>query len=163
MAGHDLGTRTFTLSYRDILPACKSLFIQISPAEHIAAHILRRVIIGQGEQLGIRLLKNPRFSPGSRRILPTDLDDRHPSQAATTFFADPADVSGGLLLEETMIPRFAYSYGGYPVESPPYGRILQGGSDYILIVKNEGFSPTDVTVNVAFREISDSSVPTDPE
>lgn len=144
--------RGFTLSYRDILPAYKSLNILISTPKDTVTHLTDRTIVGQGEQLGVRLLKNPRFAPGNTRIFPVNLDDRSDMKASTTFFADPSEVFGGTILEDSMIPRFAFQYGGSPIESSLYERILQCDTDYILSIKNEGFSPTDVVVNLAFYE-----------
>ena len=142
----------FSLSYRDILPAYKSLNIQISTEKNIVTHIVDRTIVGQGEQLGIRFLRSPKFEPGNKRVIPANLDDRSDTVASTVFCANPAEISGGTLIEEAMIPRFAYQYGGSPAEAPHYGRTLRSDTDYVLIIKNEGFSPTDVMLNLVFYE-----------
>lgn len=152
MADHTKGKTVFTLSYRDILPASKNLYIQISTGKNTAVHILNRSVIGQGEQLGIRLLKSPHFVPGNRAILPICLDDSSQANAETIFYSDSTEVSGGTLIEETMIPKFAFSFGGTPVEYPHFERVLKAGTDYMLIIKNEGFSTTDVVLNIAFYE-----------
>lgn len=142
----------YTLTYRDILPACRCLYIQIKTPKNIEVRILNRLVIAQGEQLGIRFLKEPQFLPGNRRIIPVCLDDRSDAQAATCFFSDPTDVNGGTLIEESMVPKFAYHLGGTPVEAPIYARTLQENSNYMLVVRNEGFAPTDVLVCLLFTE-----------
>lgn len=143
---------TYTLSYRDILPAYKSLYIQLQTPKGYEVSLVNRIVIAQGEQLGIRFLKEPQFQPGNRRIIPVCLDDRSNIQAATFFFSNPTEVSGGTLIEESMVPKFAYHLGGTPVEAPFYPRTLQENSNYMLVVRNEGFAPTDVLVCLLFTE-----------
>lgn len=55
-------------------------------------------------------------------------------------------------MEESMIPRFAFTQGGSPVESTLFERILQYNSNYILSIRNEGLYPTSVLVSMAFYE-----------
>lgn len=142
----------YTLSYRDILPANKCLFIQIQTPGGLVVRLVNRIVIAQGEQLGIRFLKEPQFQPGNRRIIPVCLDDGSNTQAATRFFSNPSEISGGTLIEESMVPKFAYHLGGTPVETPFFPRTLQEDTNYMLVVRNEGFAPTDVLVCLLFTE-----------
>jgi len=144
--------QAFTISYRDIIPAGRTLFIQISTGKDTITHITNMTIISQSEQLGIKLIKSPHFIPGSRKIPIINLDDRSQIQAATSFYSDASNVYGGTIMEESMIPRFAFSQGGSPIESTLFERILQYGRDYILAITNEGFYPTNVVLNMAFYE-----------
>ena len=49
-----------------------------------------------------------------------------------------------------MIPRFAFTQGGSPVESALFERILQYDTNYILSITNEGYYLTNVLVSMAF-------------
>lgn len=144
--------QAFTVSHREVIPAGKSLNIQISTGKATITHITNRTIVSQGEQLGIKLIKAPYFMPGSNRLPVINLDDRSSIQAATTFYSDALNVYGGTVMEESMIPRFAFTQGGSPVESSLFERILQYGTNYILSITNEGFYPTNVLINLAFYE-----------
>lgn len=144
--------QAFTLSYRSLIPVGGSLNIQITTGEDTITHITDRRIISQSEQLGIKLIKNPRFTPGNRKIATSNLDDRSKIQAATTFYANTTNILGGTIMEETMIPRFAFTQGGSAIESTTYERILQYQNNYILSIQNEGYYPTNVAVNLAFYE-----------
>lgn len=144
--------QAFTVSYRDKIAAGKSLNIQISTGKETITHVTNRTIISQSEQLGIKLIKSPRFMPGSKRIPVINLDDRSRIQAATSFYADAANIYGGTVMEESMMPRFAFTQGGSPIESALYERILQYDTNYILTITNEGFYPSDIMVNMAFYE-----------
>lgn len=144
--------QAFTVSYRVVIPAGKSLDIQISTGENTITHITNRAIISQGEQLGIKLIKSPHFLPGTIRIPVINLDDRSKIQAATSFYSGASNIYGGTILEESMIPRFSFTQGGSPVESPLYERILQYNTNYILSIMNEGFYPASVSVSMAFYE-----------
>jgi len=144
--------QAFTVSYRENLAPGKSLNIQISTGKDTITHVTNRTIVSQSEQLGIKLIKSPGFMSGSKRIQVSNLDDRSRIQAATTFYADASNIYGGIVMEESMIPRFAFTQGGYPVESELYERILQYDTNYILTITNEGIYPTNVLVNMAFYE-----------
>ncbi|MCX8132231.1 MAG: hypothetical protein N3I35_19320 [Clostridia bacterium] len=144
--------QAFTVSYRTMIPAGESLNIQISTGKDTITHITNRTVVSQGEQLGIKLIKSPGFVPGSKRIPVINLDGRSGIQAATNFYTDASNIYGGTVLEESMIPRFAFAQGGAPVESALFERILQYNTDYILSITNEGFYPTGVSVNIAFYE-----------
>jgi hypothetical protein len=129
--------QAFTVSYRASIPAGGALNIQISTGESTITHISNRTIISQCEQLGIKLFKSPNFTPGTNRIPVINLDDRSRIQAATSFYADASNVYSGTVMEESMIPRCAYTLGGSPVESPLYERILQYNTNYILYYRRE--------------------------
>lgn len=144
--------QAFTLSHRATIPPGQSLNIQISTGKDTITHITDRRITSQSEQLGIKLLKNPNFTHGNRKLPTINLDDRSKIKAATSFYVNPTNIHGGTAMEETMIPRYAFSQGGSPIESNSYERILQFDSHYILIIQNEGFYPTNVAVNMAFYE-----------
>lgn len=144
--------QAFTISYRKTIMPGESLNIQISTGENTITHITNRSIISQGQQLGIKLIKKPNFIPGTKKIPVINLDDRSKIQADTSFYSNASNVHGGLVLEENMIPRFAFSQGGTPIESSLFERILQYGTDYILVIKNEDFCPTSVMINMAFYE-----------
>lgn len=144
--------QAFTVSYRDVIPAGRTLGIQISTGKDTITHITNRTIISQGEPLGIKLIKAPSFTIGNKRISAVNLDDRSKIQAATSFYAYASGVYGGTVLEETMIPGRAYTQGGSPVESTLYERILQYDTNYILSITNEGVYPTNVLVSMAFYE-----------
>ncbi|MDD4237020.1 MAG: hypothetical protein PHT62_00490 [Desulfotomaculaceae bacterium] len=144
--------QAFTISYRQIIPAGKSLNVQISTGKDIITHVTNRTIISQGEPLGIKLIKSPHFVPGSKRIPVINMDDRSRIQAATSFYSDASNVYDGTVMEESMIPRFAFTLGGSPVESALYERILQYNSNYILTITNEGLYSTNILVNMAFYE-----------
>lgn len=144
--------QAFTVSYRGTVKPGESLYIQISTGESTITHVTNRTVVSQGEQLGIKLIKSPYFVPGSKQIPVINLDDRSRIQAATSFYSDASDVYGGTVLEESMIPRYAFTQGGSPVESTLFERILQYNTNYILAITNEGFYPTNVSVNMAFYE-----------
>jgi hypothetical protein len=144
--------QAFTLSHRATIPPGQRLNIQISTGKETIAHITDRRIVSGSEQLGIKLLKNPRFTHGNRKLPATNLDDRSKIQAATSFYINPSNISGGTVMEETMIPRYAFTQGGTPIESTSFERILQFDSHYILSIKNEGFYPTNIALNLAFYE-----------
>ncbi|MEH7443023.1 hypothetical protein V7201_12020 [Bacillus sp. JJ1122] len=144
--------QAFTLSHRTSIPPGQSLNIQITTGKDTITHITDRRIVSQSEQLGIKLLKNPAFTHGNRKLSTINLDDRSKFQAATSFYKNPSNIHGGTVMEETMIPRYAFTQGGTPIESTSYERILQFDSNYILIIKNEGFYPTNVALNMAFYE-----------
>ncbi len=144
--------QVFTLSYRTSIPAGASLNIQISTSEDTITHITDRRIVSQSEQLGIKLLKNPHFLPGKKKLPTINLDDRSKIQAATSFFVNATNVYGGTVMEESMMPRYAFTQGGSPIESTLYERILQYNSNYVLAIQNEGFYPTNVAINMAFYE-----------
>lgn len=144
--------QAFTLSHRATIPPGQSLHVQITTGKDTITHITNRRIVSQSEQLGIKLLKNPGFTPGTKRIKAINLDDRSKIQAATSFYVNPANIYGGTVMEETMIPRYAFTEGSVPIESASYERILQFDSHYILSIKNEGFYPTNIALNMAFYE-----------
>lgn len=144
--------QAFTFSRREIISAGRSLNIQISTGKDTITHVTNRTIVSQSEQLGIKLIKSPHFVPGSKRIEAVNLDDRSKIQAATSFYSDASNLYGGTIMEESMIPRFAFTQGGSPVESVLYERILQYSTNYILSITNEGFYPTNVSVSMAFYE-----------
>jgi hypothetical protein len=144
--------QAFTLSHRTTIPPGQSLNIQITTGKDTITHITNRRIVSQSEQLGIKLLKNPGFTPGNKRLPPINLDDRSKIQAATSFYVNPVNIYGGTVLEETMIPRYAFTQGGTPIESTSYERILQFDTNYILSIQNEGYYPTSIALNMAFYE-----------
>lgn len=143
--------QAFTVSYRSTIKPGNSLYIQISTGKNTITHITDRIITSQVEQLGIKLIENPCFIPGSKQIPTVNLDGRSKILAATSFYSDASDVYGGTILEESMIPRCAF-YGGSPVESTLYERILQYDTNYILAITNEGFYPNSTVINMAFYE-----------
>jgi hypothetical protein len=144
--------QAFTISHRATIPPGQSLNLQITTGKDTITHITNRRIVSGSEQLGIKLLKNPRFSHGNRKLPAINLDDRSKIQAATSFYLNPSNIHGGTVMEEMLIPRYAFSQGGNPIESTSYERILQLDSNYILIIQNEGFYPTNVAINMAFYE-----------
>ncbi|MGE5328515.1 MAG: hypothetical protein ACM3KR_03280 [Deltaproteobacteria bacterium] len=144
--------QAFTVSYRAVIPGGRTLFIQISTGENTITHITNMTIISQSGQLGIKLIKSPHFMPGNKKIPVVNLDDRSKIQAATSFYSDASDVYGGTIMEESMIPQFAFSQGGSLIESTLFERILQYGTDYILAITNESFYPTGIAVSMAFYE-----------
>ena len=144
--------QAFTVSCRKIIFPGKSLNIQISTGENTITHIKNQRVISQGEQLRIRLIKNPKFIPGSKEIPVINLDDRSQIKANTTFYCNASNLQGGTILEENFIPRFAFGQGGTPIESEFFERILQYDTNYILEIKNEGFCSTNVMINMAFYE-----------
>lgn len=144
--------QAFTVSHRETIQPGTDLNIQISTGKNTITHITNQSIVSQSEQLGIKLIKSPSFVPGIRHIAAINLDGRSQIQAATTFYSDASNVYGGLVLEENMIPRFAFTQGGTPIESALFERILQYDTDYVLVIKNEGFYPTSVMINIAFYE-----------
>ena len=144
--------QAFTISHREVIMPNRSLNIQISTCKETITHITNQSIISQGEQLSIKLIRNPHFIPGTNRIPTINLDGRSQIQATTSFYSNASNVYGGLILEENMIPRFAFTQGGIPIESTLFERILQYDTNYILEIKNEGIYPTTVMVNMAFYE-----------
>jgi hypothetical protein len=144
--------QAFTLSHRTTIPAGHSLNLQISTGKDTITHITDRRIVSQTEQLGIMLLKNSSFQPGTRKLEPSNLDDRSKIQAVTSFYVNAANITGGTVMEETMIPRYAYTQGSTPIETTFYERVLQSDSHYLLIIRNEGYYPTNVALNLAFYE-----------
>ena len=144
--------QAFTISHREKIEPGKSLYIQITTGKDTITHVANRIVISQAGQLGIRLIKNPDFVPGNKQIPVINLDDRSKIQAATSFYSDASNVYGGTILEESMIPRCAFTYGGSPVESTLFERILQYDTNYILAITNEGFYPNDTMVNMVFYE-----------
>lgn len=144
--------QAFTISHREVIMPGKSLNIQISTGKETITHITNQSIISQGEQLSIKLIRSPDFTPGTNRIPAINLDGRSRIQAATSFYSNASNVYGGLILEENMIPRFAFAQGGIPIESTLFERILQYDTNYILVIKNDGVYPTTVMVNMAFYE-----------
>ena len=144
--------QAFSISYRSVIPPYGCLNLQITTGEDTITHITSRTIVSQCEQLGIRLIKSPHFTPGTVRIPAINLDDRSGIQAATSFYADASRIWGGAILEEGMIPRLAFSQGGAPVEAALFERILNYHTNYILSITNEGFYPTGVLVSMAFYE-----------
>lgn len=144
--------QAFTLSHRTTISAGQSLNIQITTAKDTITHITDRRIVSQSEQLGIKLLKNPGFHPGNIKLPTVNLDDRSKIQAATSFYVNAANIYGGTVMEETMIPRYAYSQGSTPIESTFYERVLQSDSHYVLSIHNEGYYPTNIALNLAFYE-----------
>lgn len=144
--------QAFTLSHRATIPAGHSLNIQITTGKDTITHITDRRIVSQAEQLGIKLLKNPGFNHGNIKLQPINLDDRSKIQAVTSFYANASNVYAGTVMEETMIPRYAYSQGGAPIESHFYERVLQNNTHYVLMIQNEGFYSTNVALNLAFYE-----------
>lgn len=144
--------QAFTLSHRTTIPVGHSLNIQITTGKDTITHITDRRIVSQSEQLGIKLLKNPGFHPGKIKLPTINLDDRSKMQAATSFYVNAANIYGGTVMEETMIPRYAYTQGSAPIESTFYERVLQSDSHYVLNIQNEGFYPTNVAINIAFYE-----------
>jgi len=144
--------QAFTISYREIIPPRSSLNIQISTGKETITHITNQTIVSQGEQLGIKLIKSPYFEPGNKQIQAINMDGRSKIQAATSFYSNAANIKGGTVLEENMIPRFAFTQGGTPIESKLYERILQYDTNYILVIKNEGYYPTNALVSMAFYE-----------
>jgi hypothetical protein len=143
--------QAFTVSYRSTIKPGNSLYIQISTGKDTMTHVTNRTVTSHVEQLGIKLIENPWFTAGSKQIPAINLDGRSKIQASTSFYADASDVHGGTVLEEGMIPRCAF-YGGSPVESTLYERILQYDTNYILAITNEGFYPNSTVVNMAFYE-----------
>ena len=133
--------QAFTISCTKIILPGKSLNIQISTGEHTITHIKDQRIVSQGEQLGIKLIKGPKFTPGTSKI-----------KANTSFYYDASNIQNGIILEEDFIPRFSFSQCGTPIESASFERILQYDTNYILQIKNEGFCSTNVMVNMAFYE-----------
>ncbi|EPY2274810.1 hypothetical protein ACXAUS_003720 [Clostridium sporogenes] len=144
--------QAFTVSCRKIVLPGKSLNIQISTGKNTITHIKDQRIISQGEQLGIKLIKNPKFTPGTKKIPVINLDDRSKIKADTSFYYDASSIQDGIILEENLIPRFSFSQGGTPIESASFERILQYDTNYILQIKNEGFCSTNVMLNMAFYE-----------
>lgn len=149
--GFTFAGQAFTVSYRGMIEPGNSIYIQISTGKDTIAHITNRTITSQVEQLGIKLIENPWFIAGSKKIPAVNMDGRSKIQAATSFYSDASNVYGGTILEESMIPRGAF-YGGAPVESTLYERILQYDTNYILEITNEGFYPNSTVVNMAFYE-----------
>ncbi len=143
--------QAFTVSYRSTIKPGDTLYIQISTGKDTITHITNRIITSQLEQLGIKLIENPSFIDGKKQIPVINLDGRSKIQAATSFYSDASDVYGGIKLEESMIPRCAF-YGGSPVESLLYERILRYDTNYILAITNEGFYPNNTVVSMAFYE-----------
>jgi len=143
--------QAFTVSYRSMIKHGASLYIQISTGKDTITHVTNRMITSQIEQLGIKLIENPWFEAGSEPIPVINLDGRSKIQAATSFYSDASNVYGGKILEESMIPRCAF-YGGSPVESTLYERILQYNTNYILAITNEGCHTNSTMVNTAFYE-----------
>ena len=144
--------QAFTVSYRQTLKPKEILNIQISTSDDTIAHLTNRTIISSLEQIGIKLIKNPTFTPGRKRIPAVNLDGRSKISANSSFFSDASNVHGGNVLEESMIPRYGFGHGGIPVESSLFERILQYSMNYILSITNEGFHPTEVMINIAFYE-----------
>lgn len=143
--------QAFTVSYRCTIEPGDSLYMQISTGKDTITHITNRTVASQAEQLGIKLIENPCFIPGIKEVPAINLDGRSRIQAATSFYADAFGACGGTVLEESMIPKCAL-YGGFPVESTLYERILQYDRNYILEITNEGFRPNITVVNMAFYE-----------
>lgn len=143
--------QAFTVSYRSRIEPGNSLYIQISTGKDTITHMTNRTVTSQFEQLGIKLIENPWLIAGSKQIPVINLDGRSKIQAATSFYSDASTVYGGTILEESMIPRCAF-YGGYPVESTLYERILQYDTNYILAITNEGFYSNSIVVNMASYE-----------
>ena len=112
--------QAFTLSHRTTLPAGQSLNLQISTGKDTITHITDRRIVSQTEQLGIMLLKDSNFQPGKKKLSAVNLDDRSKIQAVTSFYVNATNINGGMVLEETMIPRYAYTQGSTPIESTFY-------------------------------------------
>lgn len=144
--------QAFTLSHRTTLPAGQSLILQISTAKDIITHLTDRRIISQSEPLGIMLLKDSSFQPGRKKLKPINLDDRSKIKAATSFYVNAYNIYGGTVMEETMVPKNAFSQGSAPIESNFYERVLKSDSHYLLIIRNEGLNPTNVALNLAFYE-----------
>ena len=149
--GFTFAGQAFTISYRSTINPGNSLYIQISTGKDTITHVTNRTITSQAEQLGIKLIENPSFKAGNKQIPAINMDGRSKIQAATSFYSDASDVCGGTILEKSMIPRYAF-YGGSPVESTLYERILQYDTNYILAITNEGCYPNSVVVNMAFYE-----------
>ncbi|HAQ40216.1 MAG TPA: hypothetical protein DCM73_04830 [Clostridiales bacterium] len=149
--GFAFAGQAFTVSYRSTIEPGNSLYIQISTGKDTIAHITNRTITSQVEQLGIKLIESPWFIAGRKKIPAINLDGRSKIQAATSFYSDATDICGGTILEESMIPRVAF-YGGSPIESTLYERILQYDTNYILEITNEGFCPNSTVLNMPFYE-----------
>lgn len=144
--------QAFTISCKEIIFPGKSLNIQISTGKNTIMHIKDQRIISQREELGIKLIKNPTFTPGNKVIPAINLDDRSKIKADTSFYYNASNIQDGELLEENFIPSFSFSQGGTPIESMFFERILQYNTNYILKIINEGFYPTKVMLNMAFYE-----------
>ena len=144
--------QAFTISYRENIPAGDSLNIQITTGLETITHLTDMMIVSQDQQLSIKLIKNPYFIPGNIRIPAINLDDRSMIEAATSFYSNASNVYGGTVMEEGMIPRFAFTQGGSPIWSNLFERILRYNSNYIFTIENEGFCPTDILVSIAFYE-----------
>lgn len=143
--------QAFTISYSSTIEPGNSLYVQISTGKDTITHVTNRIITSQIEQLRIKLIESPWFTAGSKQIPAINLDGRSKIQAATSFYSDALDVCGGTILEENMIPKCAF-YGGAPVESGLYERILRYDTNYILAITNEGFYPNNTVINMAFYE-----------
>ncbi|WP_035289662.1 hypothetical protein [Clostridium sp. KNHs214] len=144
--------QAFTISHRETIRPGRSLNIQISTGKNTITHITNQTIVSQMEQLGIKLIKAPGFIPGTKKIPVINLDDRSKIKAATSFYYNAYNIHDGLVLSENMIPKFAFTQGGSPIESTLFERILQYDTNYILSIRNEGFYPTEVMINMAFYE-----------
>jgi len=144
--------QAFTISHRETILPGRSLNMQISTGKDTITHVTNQTIVSQCEQLSIKLIKSPHFTPGFKQIPVINLDDRSKMKAATSFYSNASNIHGGLVLEENLIPRFAFTQGGSPIESTLFERILQYDTQYILIIKNEGLYPTSTMINMAFYE-----------
>ena len=149
--GFAFAGQAFAVSFRSMIEPGGSLYIQISTGKDTITHVTNRTITSQAEQLGIKLIENPCFRAGNKLIPAINLDGRSKIQAATSFYSDASDVCGGTILEKSMIPRYAF-YGGFPIESALYERILRYDTNYILAITNEGFRPNSTVINMAFYE-----------
>ncbi|MDF2591177.1 MAG: hypothetical protein K0S75_643 [Clostridia bacterium] len=144
--------QAFTISHRETILPGRSLNMQISTGKDTITHLTNQTIVSQCEQLSIKLIRNPDFIPGYKEVPAINLDGRSKIKAATSFFSNASHVNGGSILEENLIPRFAFAQGGFPIESNLYERILQYDTHYILTIKNEGLYPTSTMINMAFYE-----------
>jgi hypothetical protein len=144
--------QAFTISHRETILPGKSLYMQISTGKDTITHVTNQTIVSQCEQLSIKLIKSPDFVPGFKQIPVINLDDRSKIKAATSFYSNASSIRGGIVLEENLIPRFAFTQGGSPIESTLFERILQYDTHYVLIIKNEGIYPTSTMINMAFYE-----------
>lgn len=144
--------QAFTVSHRAIIPAHRTLYLQITTSNDRITHITNRNIISGREQLGIKMIKNPSFIPGRKRVQPVNLDDRSQIKADTSFLLGAKEVHGGKIMEEIFIPMYGNGQVGAPVESALFERILHYSSNYLLAITNEGDYPTHVSVNLAFYE-----------
>ncbi|HSO59281.1 MAG TPA: hypothetical protein VLQ66_13785 [Paenisporosarcina sp.] len=87
--------QAFTFSYREVIPPGESLNIQISTGKESITHVPNRTIVSQGEQLGIKLIKSPSFTPGNKRIEVINLDDRSKNkQLLPSFLTLPVCTVG---------------------------------------------------------------------